>query len=129
MSDDFAVFWLAYPRRIAKGAARKAFALAIRKTTLEAILSAIEAYKKHKPEQIDFCHPATWLNAERWDDEWTPPETVKAAPVVRPARSLDELKAFLGEAKRTVPSEIAKAKSVDDLPTFLKMIPISWRAA
>jgi hypothetical protein len=68
--EAFSVFWSAYPRRIAKGAARKAFDKAIKKTTLETMLNAIKAYIQHKPERIDFKHPSTWLNQECWDDEW-----------------------------------------------------------
>lgn len=69
-ADDFDTFWRAYPRRVAKGHARDAFAKAIRKTTLEAMLTAIAAYIRFKPDRVDFKHPATWLNAESWDDEW-----------------------------------------------------------
>jgi hypothetical protein len=68
--DQFDAFWKAYPRRVAKGHARTAFDKAIRKTTLEAMLAAIADYIRFKPDRIDFKHPATWLNAESWDDEW-----------------------------------------------------------
>lgn len=75
---DFDTFWQAYPRRIAKGHARTAFDKAIRKTTLETMLLAIDAYKRFKPERTDFKHPATWLNGECWDDEWAPvPQELK----------------------------------------------------
>lgn len=67
---EFDAFWAAYPRRVAKGHARAAFDKAIRKTTLEKMLSAIADYIRFKPERIDFKHPATWLNGECWDDEW-----------------------------------------------------------
>lgn len=70
--DAFEMFWRAYPRRIGKGAARKAFDRAIRKTTLATMLHAIAEYIEHKPAWADYCHPSTWLNGERWDDEWTP---------------------------------------------------------
>lgn len=74
MSDEqFEIFWRAFPRRIGKGAARKAFDRAIRKTSLPVMLHAIEEYVEHKPGWQDFCHPATWLNAERWSDEWDTP--------------------------------------------------------
>jgi hypothetical protein len=68
--NEFDQFWAAYPRRIAKGHARAAFDKAIRKTTIEKMLSAIADYIRFKPERIDFKHPATWLNGECWDDEW-----------------------------------------------------------
>ena len=66
----FDQFWDAYPRKIGKGHARRAFERALLLTDLETMLSALEAYKKHKPQQQDFCHPATWLNGERWEDVW-----------------------------------------------------------
>ncbi|MDX1117045.1 hypothetical protein GOL29_03215 [Sinorhizobium medicae] len=70
--EQFEAFWRGYPRRVAKGAARKAFDKAIKKTTLESMLKAITEYVAKKPEKIDFKHPATWLNGECWDDEWEP---------------------------------------------------------
>lgn len=75
--DQFNAFWRAYPRRVAKGYARKAFDKAIGLTTLETMLAAIAEYIRHKPERIDFKHPATWLNGECWEDEW---QSVPAAP-------------------------------------------------
>ncbi|WP_127524058.1 hypothetical protein [Mesorhizobium sp. Z1-4] len=74
MTDAFETFWRAYPRRVGKGAARSAFMKAIRKTDIQTMLDAIEAYKLHKPGYQDFCHPSTWLNQERWDDEWEAPQ-------------------------------------------------------
>lgn len=86
--DDFNSFWRAYPRRISKGAARDAFAKAIRKATLETMLAAIGEYIAHKPDRIDFKHPATWLNQECWDDEWAsvPRETNQKRTFVDAAR-------------------------------------------
>jgi cation diffusion facilitator CzcD-associated flavoprotein CzcO len=72
LEEQFDVFWKAYPIRVGKGAARTAFAKAIRKTSLATMLTAIEAYKAHKPAWKDYCHPSTWLNGERWDDEFEP---------------------------------------------------------
>ncbi len=71
----FELFWAAYPRRIAKKAAFKAFEKAIREgATIEIILPAIEKYKAWlsssdgwRPEP---AHPQTWLNQGRWDDEY-----------------------------------------------------------
>ena len=72
-ADDFAAFWRAYPRKVGKGAARTAFAKAMRKTTLDVILLALSrAQWSSDPQYIP--HPSTWLNAERWDDE--PPEHI-----------------------------------------------------
>lgn len=124
MTDaEFETFWQHYPHRIAKGAARLAFVRALRKTTLDVILAALESYKKHKPEDRAWCHASTWLNQERWEDEWETPATIKAAPVVRPARSVQEVVEFYKAAGKPVSAEIANAKSVDDLPIFARMVP------
>lgn len=123
---DFDTFWLAYPHRIAKGAARAAFAKALRKTTLETILNALESYKRHKPEDRPWCHASTWLNQERWEDEWEPPATIKPQPLFRPARNVDELRQYLQSIGKPVSAEIAKAKDVTDLPAFARMVPADW---
>lgn len=70
MVDEFEQFWKAYPRRVKKAAARKSFAKAMKLTDIGAILEAIEQYKLYKPSYQDYAHPSTWLNGERWDDEW-----------------------------------------------------------
>ena len=70
LSEAFETFWKAYPRRVSKAPARVALERALQNTTLDAILSGIQAYKRNKPEYQDWMHPASWLNAERWDDEW-----------------------------------------------------------
>lgn len=70
--EEFNVFWRSFPRKIAKGNARKAFDKAIKKTTLETMLAAISRYVECKPDWQDYAHPASWLNSERWDDEWEP---------------------------------------------------------
>ncbi len=71
---DFDQFWQAYPRKVGKLAARKAFDKAIRNgATLTQILAGIGLYLQYKPVYADYCHPASWLNAGRWMDEWTEP--------------------------------------------------------
>lgn len=69
--DSFDRFWKAYPRKVSKGAARKAFAKASKTESLSLVdlLSAVDRYVRMKPPSLDFCHPATWLNGERWLDE------------------------------------------------------------
>lgn len=68
--DEFAAFWQAYPRRVSKGAARKAWAKAIQKTSPDTLLAAAKAFARlqaGKDEEF-IPHAATWLNAERWQD-------------------------------------------------------------
>lgn len=74
--SDFEVFWQAYPRKVGKLAAMKAYAKARKIATAAELLTGIERYKRLKPAYADYCHPATWLNQGRWMDE---PDTVEQA--------------------------------------------------
>lgn len=67
--SDFAVWWKAYPDKVGKGAAEKAWPKARKLAPLADLLDAIERYKRDKPPDRDWCHPATWLNQKRWLDE------------------------------------------------------------
>ena len=70
----FDLFWQAYPRKIGKLAAQKAWGKATKQwASPETIIAGIEPYKEHKPEWQDYCHPATWLNQGRWMDEYEVP--------------------------------------------------------
>ena len=75
--DKFDVFWKAYPRKIGKGDARKAFAKV--KVPVETLLSAIEQQTRSEQwtrENGRFIpNPATWLNQGRWEDELAAPES------------------------------------------------------
>lgn len=70
---EFDIFWMAYPRRTGKGAARKAFDKARQKTTLQVMLNALE-WQRQQEQWLSnggayIPHPSTWLNQERWEDE------------------------------------------------------------
>lgn len=66
--SQFETFWKAYPRKIGKGAAQKAWAAAIRKADPEKIIEGVERYPW--PDDPSFIpHASTWLNGQRWDDE------------------------------------------------------------
>lgn len=73
---DFDVFWLNYPKKVGKDAARKAFSKV--KVPVETLLSAIEQQKCSRQWQEDggqyIPNPATWLNQGRWQDELPRPE-------------------------------------------------------
>ena len=75
----FTEFWQTYPRRTAKGAAVKAFRQALKKASADTIIAGAARYRDD-PNRDDAytAHPATWLNAERWDDDPLPTPT---APV------------------------------------------------
>lgn len=68
-SPEFSAFWEAFPNKVGKGAARRAFETALLKTDLPALLAAIDRYRSSKPPDREWCHPATFLNQERWLDQ------------------------------------------------------------
>jgi len=76
-TDDehaFDEFWKLYPRKTGKGAAEKAWVVAIKKTDPEVILTALReqlpSLQMQRRTDGDFRpHPATWLNQKRWEDE------------------------------------------------------------
>ena len=67
---DFIKFWDFYPIKIGKANALKAFKKALTKTDAKNLLAGVAEYKQNKKPDIAFCNPATWLNQERWLDEW-----------------------------------------------------------
>ena len=71
---DFDTFWRAFPRRVAKGDARKAWSQTERirpdmATLLAAIQAQMQSDQWRKNEGQFIPYPATWLRQERWDDE------------------------------------------------------------
>jgi len=85
--DAFAEFWPIYPRKVGKRAAAKAFTAAVKRAPAEVILAGVRRYADDPnlpPEQF-IPHPATWLQADRWDD---PAEPARAGRD-RPTREQD----------------------------------------
>lgn len=74
--DPFDEFWKAYPRKVGKGQARKAWTTATKKTDPHLLVKASVAFRQWcESEQTEpqfIPHPATWLNGERWLDELVP---------------------------------------------------------
>lgn len=69
---DFDSWWAAYPRKVGKGAAKKAWKFALGKTDAATMISALAnqiAGGTFTTESRYVPHPATWLGAERWSDE------------------------------------------------------------
>lgn len=70
LEADFEEWWLLVPRKVGKGAARRAYRTARKKTDHATLLSKIAEYAKitEGRDMGYVCHPATWLNGERWLD-------------------------------------------------------------
>jgi len=75
LAAEFEEWWKTYPRerRISKGHARLAYARARRIASAGTLLEGVRRYaadcvsRNREPQFI--CHPTTWLNGERWEDE------------------------------------------------------------
>jgi phytoene dehydrogenase-like protein len=72
IDESFAEFWRAYPKRVEKEAARKAFAAAIKRGVAPELM--IEGAKRYTVERSGqeakyTKHPARWLNAGCYADE------------------------------------------------------------
>jgi hypothetical protein len=69
----FDTFWREYPKKKSKGTARKAFEKALKRTDFDTIMAALRALKGTREWTKDdgqyVPYPATWLNAEGWNDE------------------------------------------------------------
>jgi hypothetical protein len=66
---EFAEFWAAYPRKVAKKGAHAAY-LKARKdgADAETILAGAKRFAASRPDPQYTPHPATWLNRGQWED-------------------------------------------------------------
>ena len=85
--DGFSKFWESYPRKVAKKAAEKAFARAVKETTLEQMLAALAIDKQDWKEERFIPHPATWLNQGRYLDHQ---DKLKPLKTYRPPNYRDD---------------------------------------
>ncbi len=76
---DFAAFWSAYPQKVAKPEALKAWRSAKHRPPLAELLAALEKHKASEQWQAArfIPHPAKWINQQRWEDELLPAEKPK----------------------------------------------------
>lgn len=72
--ETFAEWFAAYPRRVARAEAEKAFFQQLRKgfiaaDMLQGAVQFAEMCRRKGTERDFIPHPATWLRGERWTDE------------------------------------------------------------
>lgn len=88
MEDEFELFWSIYPRHIAKAYARQCFIRARTKVSLSVILDGLARYIEQcgiRGDHRFIAHASTWLNQERWADEF------EVAPIAPAASESPEL--------------------------------------
>lgn len=75
----FDAFWAAYPKKVGKGQAVKAWNAATKRADAADIVAGLTAscaaWKSAGTEARFIPNPATWLNGERWADETAPEPT------------------------------------------------------
>ena len=68
LPEGFEAFWKAYPRRVAKGAAYKAWVAQNCEPIADQIVKAVKKSSWADEKQY-IPHASTWLNGWRWEDE------------------------------------------------------------
>lgn len=73
---DFVRFWTAYPRKVGKPAAFRAWQAAVKRgADPEVLIAAAERYHDDPSRKQDYTkHPGPWLNDERYNDQ---PDTAR----------------------------------------------------
>lgn len=74
INHSFSEWYSLYPRHVGKGAAERAYKAALKQAKPDAILSALRSQLPDlKMRQTQYVpYPATWLNQQRWLDEYVP---------------------------------------------------------
>lgn len=101
----FEEFWNAYPKKLDKAKAFRAFRSALKRAKFEHILAGVIAYRNDPKRNPDFTkYPASWLNADSWENAATEPDRSKEE---RRAKEKAQSDAYLREmeeiAKQAVP--------------------------
>jgi hypothetical protein len=86
--DAFDIFWVNYPRKTGKGAAKRAFWKAAANNQMAEILDGVVRMSQdpNLPETQFIPHPATWLNRDGWLDEPYPVRIKSAEELARIAK-------------------------------------------
>lgn len=94
LADTFEAFWQAYPRKTAKGDARKAWPAAVKAAGgAGPIIAGAGRYAADPNRDASYtAHASTWLRAERWADPPLPPRGQTRGPRPNPAnvRGVDD---------------------------------------
>jgi len=95
--EFFTEFWGAYPKKVDKAKAFRAFRSALTRAKFEDILAGVIAYRNDPKRNPDFTkYPASWLNADSWENAAQPQYEVSA----KSEREKAATKEFLEEQKR-----------------------------
>lgn len=102
-SDElFEEFWTAYPRKLDKAKAFRAFKSALKRASFEDLLAGVLLYRNDPKRDPEFTkYPATWLNSDAWENAHEPSKDSEAARKATERRDKERAAAdrFLAEQK------------------------------
>lgn len=96
----FDEFWAIYPKKVDKALAFRQFRKSINKVSFEDILAGVIRFANdpNLPKEKRFIkNPATWLNAEAWENPALPPLKSNKRDKDEEKRKLDEWLASIDE--------------------------------
>jgi hypothetical protein len=100
--DLFEEFWTAYPRKLDKAKAFRAFKSALKRASFEDLLAGVLLYRNDPKRDPEFTkYPATWLNSDAWENTHEPSKDSEAARRATERRDKERAAAdkFLAEQK------------------------------
>ena len=70
-AEPFNRWWEVCPHKVGKDEARKSFDRVSReeRAKVDELVDGMQAYRRTKPPDRQWCNPATWLNQGRWTDQ------------------------------------------------------------
>jgi hypothetical protein len=114
-------FWPAYPHKVGKADALKAFERARKRSELAPMLDGLRRYIAGKPDDRAWCNPSTWLNQDRWLDQpasITSASNLPPGPIERPgqvfvAKDTEAWHAWQVYRGKTLPTTFSKDHKAD----------------
>lgn len=86
--QSFARFWTAWPHKVGKPAAERAFGKVA--DEIDAIVAGVERYIRDKPPDRPWLNPATFLNQRRWEDAPAESSVIRMQPKERDLRNVPD---------------------------------------
>jgi hypothetical protein len=123
----FDEFWKEFPLKKDKGKASKAFRSAMTRASFDQILAGAIAYRNDPNRKPEFTkYPATWLNADSWENEIAPSPDSEAAERARIRREKERAasEAFLAE-QRKIEAQASAPKLCQHGLTIARCVPCS----
>jgi hypothetical protein len=127
IEELFNEFWNAYPRKLDKAKAFRAFKSAMKRAKFEDILAGVIAYRNDPARNPEFTkYPATWLNNDAWENAASSSPDSEAAERarIRREREREESQRFLKE-QRELEAKSAPAPTCEHGLTLVRCITCS----